>query len=301
MCDEDAAIEYSTINEGCDKMGKKMFYIRLAIYITVFAIALICITGFKAEEKILVIVPHPDDDVLSCAGVIRATVNNGKDVRIMYVTNGDYGNIAELRCMEIIKAMKVLGVKKDEIYYLGYGDSEVLQNAYNAKNNPKQVFSSKPGYTQTYGWEHLKLDYHYEKYDAHASYCRQDILSDIQGIIGDFMPDDIYMPSPMEEHPDHSKSSEFVTEAVLNIKASEDINTLERYEPVIHEYMMYKAYLPPYDVDIDAEPVPISDKDADIDNTTIYRWNDRESVPVPDEMMAPISSGKNLKAEALNI
>jgi LmbE family N-acetylglucosaminyl deacetylase len=279
------------------KSTNKVISIRYLLYLLLLVaifVVLLRETVLEPKPKILIIAPHQDDEVISCAGVIERAISNGNDVRVMYITDGNYEGIEELRCKESINAMATLGLSKDKIYYLAYGDKTVLENAYNSKNDPTLVFQGKQGQRETSGWDYLMLDYHFEKYGIHASYCRKNILFDIQDIINNFRPDDIFIPSAMGAHPDHAKTSEFTTEAIINIKADAD------YSPNIHEYMIYTPYLPPYEFDKDAIPVlNTNSTDADVDNKTIYKWNDRESIPVPSNMMSSINSLKNIKERAL--
>src|SRR5574340_1404799 len=40
-------------------------------------------------DRILVVAPHPDDESLGCAGLIKQAVENGADVHVVVMTNGD--------------------------------------------------------------------------------------------------------------------------------------------------------------------------------------------------------------------
>jgi hypothetical protein len=44
----------------------------------------------KPDDRILVIVPHPDDDILSTAGTIQQALEMGIPVKVVFFTNGDY-------------------------------------------------------------------------------------------------------------------------------------------------------------------------------------------------------------------
>ena len=41
------------------------------------------------QGPILIVAPHPDDEVLSSGGLIQKAVKSGKSVHIIYLTNGD--------------------------------------------------------------------------------------------------------------------------------------------------------------------------------------------------------------------
>jgi len=72
--------------------------------------------------KILIIAPHPDDEVLGCGGTIVKHVNRGDEVYLCIVTKGYIPDWSEEflknRPKEIEKANKILGIKKT--YFLDY-------------------------------------------------------------------------------------------------------------------------------------------------------------------------------------
>ena len=43
-------------------------------------------------EKILVVAPHSDDEVLGCGGYIKKLVNAGKEVFVLIMTNAHIGD-----------------------------------------------------------------------------------------------------------------------------------------------------------------------------------------------------------------
>ena len=46
-------------------------------------------------ERVLIIAPHPDDEVIGCGGVILNYLEQGSDVTVVIVTNGEYGCFGE--------------------------------------------------------------------------------------------------------------------------------------------------------------------------------------------------------------
>ena len=205
----------------------------------------------------------------------------------MPVTNGDAFNLAKTRLNESINAMAKLGLSKEKIYYLSYGDYNVLTNAFYSED-PNRVFLSQNGITQeTYGFPELLNDYHYRKFGVHASYCRQNITADFYDVINNFRPDDIYMPSSFElRHGDHSATALFTIESLIKIKRT------SQYSPVLHEWMIDKEGLPQSHIDYNSLPNPFSNIEADMDNTSPYNWGNRESVSVPAEMYALMNPQK---------
>src|SRR5262245_8021728 len=88
-----------------------------------------CIDWEPAAQKIVVLAPHMDDEVIGCGGTVARHVDAGADVTVIYLTDGRRGaaNVnrlkgAELRAAEVAlvarrkeeahRALAVLGVKK---------------------------------------------------------------------------------------------------------------------------------------------------------------------------------------------
>ena len=92
-------------------------------------------------DRILILAPHPDDEVLGCAGVIQEAVKAGAQVHVAFLTNGehnelafivfkksiilrqkDFINLGEVRHSESEKSAKLLGLKESDLTFLGYPD-----------------------------------------------------------------------------------------------------------------------------------------------------------------------------------
>ena len=84
-----------------------------------------CARPVKDEGiDLLVLAPHPDDEVLFAGGVLERAVKSGQKVAVIIVTNGDYTCERDgyLREAESIGALKSLGVSEKDVHFLGYPD-----------------------------------------------------------------------------------------------------------------------------------------------------------------------------------
>jgi LmbE family N-acetylglucosaminyl deacetylase len=68
------------------------------------------------HHRILILSPHPDDDVIGCGGVIRKAVLSGSKVKVVYLTDGRFGNssyseeeLVKVRKKEAMSSLAVLG------------------------------------------------------------------------------------------------------------------------------------------------------------------------------------------------
>jgi len=85
-------------------------------------------------DNVLVLSPHPDDDVFACGGLIKHLSKNGSHIKVVYITDGVYGNVKDKidhdliakREHEAVTAAKVL--KVSEVNFLRIRDKGVTKN-----------------------------------------------------------------------------------------------------------------------------------------------------------------------------
>jgi LmbE family N-acetylglucosaminyl deacetylase len=110
-----------------------------------------------ANAKILVVSPHPDDDVLMSAGVIHKAAQRGEPVRVVYMTNGDVGGEASGygREREAVRALGRLGVSQDDAIFLGYPDGNpvLIYDDYTRCRCLTSPYTGASRPTETVGWD----------------------------------------------------------------------------------------------------------------------------------------------------
>lgn len=62
-------------------------------------------------QKVLVIVPHEDDEINVAGSIMYSYVQKGADVYCAFTTNGDYSFWARTRMHEAWRSLQVLGVQ----------------------------------------------------------------------------------------------------------------------------------------------------------------------------------------------
>ncbi len=94
--------------------------------------------------KILVIVAHPDDEVLGCGGAIASYADQGHTVASVIFTYGENANLnespkklAKTRSRESVRAGKILGVKK--MYFLGLPDNTLSEEIKDKEVSQKLI------------------------------------------------------------------------------------------------------------------------------------------------------------------
>lgn len=81
--------------------------------------ALIPYSASRLEgSPLLVLAPHPDDEVFGCGGVLAQAVASGADVRVVILTDGAAQGEVETRRAEAMEAARRLGLSRPELWGL---------------------------------------------------------------------------------------------------------------------------------------------------------------------------------------
>lgn len=204
--------------------------------------------SLEGAERILVISPHPDDETLAVGGVMQAAVEQGVDVRVALLTNGDGQGIAPLaiqqvrpspdayirhgvqRQQEALEALDALGISKNYVYFLGYPDRGLYELWLDDWNERCPRFAAYTRRTQS----------PYEiTYNSQAKYCGSDLLSDLITIFREFLPDIVFVPHPNDTHLDHEAGSNFARMALRLISVEQP-----DYHPAVWGYVVHYGPFP---------------------------------------------------------
>jgi len=86
--------------------------------------------------NVLVLAPHPGDDILGCGGTIILHRQLGHEVNILYLTNGEKGvpglnqhKSAEVRKQEALKAAPHLRVEESNLHFLELPDGDLINHS----------------------------------------------------------------------------------------------------------------------------------------------------------------------------
>jgi len=93
-------------------------------------------------KDIIVFAPHPDDETLGCGGTIAKKISEGYNVSIVFLTDGrnayleDFGitseptpyELQEIRKEEAKRVANILGVKEENLFFLGIEDGMLERN-----------------------------------------------------------------------------------------------------------------------------------------------------------------------------
>ncbi len=203
---------------------------------------------FSTPTRLLVIAPHPDDEILAAGGLIQNVLANQGEVKVVIATNGDgevlgplmvnplslpkannYVGLGEYRQKEAGLALQSLGVDPGDVVFLGYPDRMLSKFWESDWSNTQPL---KAVYTR------LERSPYPNTYNKEAVYCGKDLINDLQGIILGFQPDLILVPHPEDTHPDHTALSDFSRYAIAQSLATGDLP-----KPMVMTYLVhYQGY-----------------------------------------------------------
>lgn len=237
-------------------------------------------------KSIMLLVPHQDDDFNVLGGVIEEYIKYASDVRVVFSTNGDYYGQAEVRAQEACSALGSLGVARDHIIFLGYGDqwSPDGPHLYNAELG--QVMTSAFGSRETYGTSAIPA------WREGSPYSIDNFLSDIEDVILEYLPDVIYCVD-YDYNIDHRALSHSF-EKVMGKILKENSN----YDPVVLKGYAYntawEAVNDYYADNLLPTQNAFSEQYSKVPG--VYRWEERVRLPVHAEGLSRsvVSAGQNV-------
>lgn len=170
----------------------------------------------RRAKRVLVIAPHPDDEVLATGGVIQEHLRRGHVVKVVLITCGDgqrrgpflpsrhFRKLGERRYHESLEALSLLGLRAERVIALGYPDRGLAH-----------LWDSTP-YTSKYT-KACAVPYPWA-WQPHAPYTKASLLADLQEIVSAECPNVIYIPHPHDRHSDHRAAYAFTTYALEEAK-----------------------------------------------------------------------------------
>ena len=249
-------------------------------------------------KKVLVLVPHQDDEINTAGNAIQIFTKAGADVYVMFANTGDYySNCSfDMRMNEAVNSLKILGLEKSHVFILGYGESfnnAATHHIFYSTDNPVR---SASGHTETYGASGLQ-DFGFTAHGVHSKYCRNDYIRDLKELILSVKAD-ILIATDFDVHADHRMLSLAFDIAMGEILSRPDN---DYFPEVFRRFAYCTGWTNEPDLfDSDfflstAKPEPGHDKK--IIDTSCYSWPERVRLPVPEESREPYE--RNIITKAL--
>lgn len=199
---------------------------------------------FDHTTRLLVIAPHPDDESLGAAGLIRHVIAVGGSVQVVLVTSGDafpegvaiathkrtpragdYRAYGKTRENETLAAMARLGVDRSQVRFLGFPDGGLCLIASTYLSSSTRAYESPyTGRRQPPSSEQVIRG---------VAYRGSDVRRELEAVLAGFQPTVVVLPAVEDDHPDHCATAIFAREA-LDILDSRHRTAHTDLEYVIH-------------------------------------------------------------------
>lgn len=236
-------------------------------------------------KKILVLAPHPDDEINVAGNLIYSMTKQGADVYVVFSTNGDYQIEAAIRIREAFKSLKFLGVSKENVIFMGYGDSYNTYAGKHISDVSEGYSESKSGHIETYCAYGVN-EFAYGERNEHSKYNRGSFCKDLKDIIKKVLAD-LIVCVDYDQHPDHRWLSIAFDEVMCQILKENN----NKYHPQIFKRFAYATAFCSID-DIDCLNLKQTMKPdesitlnylKDIMGFGNWKWSERVRIPIhPD-------------------
>lgn len=193
------------------------------------------------RDRVLVLVPHPDDEILGTGGLLQKLVSKKILFKLVFLTHGDNNHwsfiaykkiplltpsiirkMGLIRSEEVLSSCKILGVPKENIIFLGYpdfGTLKIWRNHWGETSPFRNIFTNS---------NHV---FYKNSFRIGAKYKGEEILHDLKSIIGEFKPTKIFLSHPSDQNPDHQALYLFCSIALWDLE--------KQIKPELYPYLIH--------------------------------------------------------------
>lgn len=225
------------------------------------------------QDRVLVMAPHPDDEVLGCGGIIQQAVEMGLPVHVLFLTYGDANQWSfmmyhkwpvvipeEVIAMGLVRhdearaAAKVLGLSSEDLTFLGYPDFGTLTIlcAHWGDNPPYKSLLTRA----------TAVPYK-NALRPGALYKGEEVLQDLKTVLRQFNPTKIFLSHAADINRDHRALYVFTRVALWELQTENA--ELYPYLAHYHNWPKPEGYypakpltLPPFEQEISFTKNPLS-------------------------------------------
>jgi len=198
-----------------------------------------------AATRLLIIAPHPDDEVLAAGGLIQHVRAVNGAVRVVYFTSGegypegvraeegvarptvaDYRAYGQRREREARGAMRELGVTQESLTFLGFPNGGLHRLMTRYWSERRSAYRSP--YTR------LDRPRPSEVVVADTEFRGEDLTQELAMLIGAFKPTLIIVPRKEDQHVDHCAAWFFTADALTDVERVDHTFQTELLTYMIH-------------------------------------------------------------------
>ena len=196
---------------------------------------------FAPTDRILILAPHPDDEVIGCGGIIQQAVAMGLPVRVVFFTYGDNNQWSFLlyrkrpvlvpgsvrgmglvRHDEALAAARTLGLAEEQLIFLGYPDFGTLKiwDDHWGDRPPLRSMLTR-----------VTMVPYRNAFRPGAAYKGEEILRDLTTILREFRPTKVFLSHPGDYMPDHRALYLFARVALWDLE--------KEMTPAVYPYLVH--------------------------------------------------------------
>ncbi|HWS71648.1 MAG TPA: PIG-L family deacetylase [Thermoanaerobaculia bacterium] len=198
------------------------------------------------HDRILIVAPHVDDEAIGAGGFAVDAIARGAEVYVVFLTAGDcnrfsarlmhktfeptasnYLDVGRIRIAEAKNAMRILGVREDHFFVLGYPDRGL-----------RAMVDHPHGVVRSTGTRERSVPYA-EAMSPGAPYSYDNLMKDMRRVLAIAKPTTVIAPVPFDMHPDHSAAAEITDSALAELP-----NDPARLGYLVHTSRMHTALVP---------------------------------------------------------
>lgn len=215
-----------------------------------------------SRERLLVIAPHPDDELLGCGGLLLRVLAEGGRADIVYVTQGDgyvegvmlethdpqprpeeFMEYGEWRRRESLGVLTLLRLSEESAHFLGFPDAG-LRDLWERRFSDTRPFRSRTTQAERVPYPDLLA--------TGAPYSGRRLTRELRRLVRELRPSLVAIPDPRDRHPDHNAAGLFALEALQELREAEAADGADAPPPRVVTYLVHWPAWP----DLSAEPPP---------------------------------------------
>ena len=195
----------------------------------------------EPQDRLLILAPHPDDEVLGCGGILERAVAMRLPVRVIFFTYGDNNQwsfaiyrkhpvvmpkaiqaMGLVRHDEALAAARILGVHPRALIFLGYPDFGTL-HLWTKHWGDRPPFQSMLTRVTAVPYQNARR--------PGAPYKGEAVLRDLTEEIRGFRPTKIFVSHPADHMPDHRALYLFTRVALWDLASD--------LQPALYPYLVH--------------------------------------------------------------
>jgi LmbE family N-acetylglucosaminyl deacetylase len=196
-------------------------------------------------ERIMVVVAHPDDEIIGAGGYLTYAIKNKAEVLVVILTNGEGNRLSALyvknqppqeikniflkegkiRQNESINALKIIGVEQSKVIFLDFPDRYLLK-----------LFEKNWSKKLVYPYTRRDKPFYTNQYNQDKFYQGEDLFKSLDEIFKNFKPNVVITHNFNDYHPDHQATFLFVSSVLKNNPQLKP----EVYTFLVHSNKLYK-------------------------------------------------------------